>query len=71
MRTLLLDAEETAKQEEKKEKAQKRQHPFFRGLENGQEVAPPFFAQKWVFENPQKPYFYSASRKKLGGRHFF
>ena len=42
------------------------------GLENGQEVVPPFFPKKsgFFFQNPQKPYFYSVSRKN-GWQPFF
>ena len=40
------------------------------GLENGQEVVPPFFPQKWG-QNPQKNPIFIAFPEKMGGRHFF
>ena len=49
-------------------KKPKKLHPFLGGLKNGQEVVPPFFPKEFLFsQNPQKPYFYSVSRKKGGG----
>ena len=50
LHTLLLDAEETEKRRRKKKKGPKRNNThFWGGLENGQEVVPPFFLQKIGF----------------------
>ena len=57
----MKDAEETEKQEEKQ----------LGGLENGQEVVPPFFPENGGFQNRQKPRFYSVSRKKKVATMFF
>ena len=53
--TLLLDAEETEKRRKKRPK--KGNTHFLGGLENGQEVVPPFFSKNRVFQNPQKNLF--------------
>ena len=58
------------KQEEKKRPRKCNTH-FLGGLENGQEVVPPFFSRKnRVFQNPQKPIFI-VFPEKMGGNHFF
>ena len=61
-------------QKKQKNKKNKKQRPkktpiLWGGLENGQEVVPPFFP-KMFSQNPQKALFYSVSRK-MGGNHFF
>ena len=67
--TLLLDAEETEKRRKKQKKESNTQK--MGGLENGQEVVPPFFPQKiGFFEILKNPYFYSVSRKN-GWSPFF
>ena len=73
MSTFLLDAEETEKKKTKNKKSKqtkKSNTHFLGGLENGQDVVPPFFPKNRVFQNPQKNLFYSVSRK-MGGNHFF
>ena len=52
--TLLLDAEETEKRRKKNKESNTQK---MGGLENGQEVVPPFFPKNGVFQNPQKPLF--------------
>ena len=64
MSTLLLDAEET-------EKTQKSNTQKMGGLENGQEVVPPFFPKKWGFSKSSKTPIFIAFPEKMGGRHFF
>ena len=49
--TLLLDAEETEKRRKKKQKSNTQK---MEGLENGQEVVPPFFPKKWGFSKSSK-----------------
>ena len=66
MNALLLDAKETEKQEE----GPTILHPFLGGLENGQEVVPPFFPKKRVFKILKNPYFI-VFPEKVGGGHFF
>ena len=67
--TLLLDAEETEKEEKKG--PQKSNTQFLGGLENGQEVVPPFLSKKSGFSKSSKtPIFYSVSRKN-GWQPFF
>ena len=61
--TLLLDAEETKRPE-------KNNTHFGGGLENGQEVGPPFLAQESFFQILKNPYSFSVSQK-MGGGHFF
>ena len=70
--TLLLDAEETEKRRKKKERPKKKSNTqFLGGLQNGQEVVPPFFSKKSGFsKSSKKPYFYSVSRK-IGWQPFF
>ena len=59
------------KQQNKKEKRPKKSNThFLGGLENGQEVVPPFFPQKGVFKILKSPHFYSVSRKN-GWRPLF
>ena len=58
------------KKEEKKEGPKKSNIHFLGGLENGQEVVPPFFPKNRVFQNSQKPYFI-VFPEKMGGNHFF
>ena len=41
------------------------------GLENGQEVVPPFFPKKWGFSKSSKNPIFIAFPEKMGGRHFF
>ena len=41
------------------------------GLENGQEVVPPFFSKKWGFFKILKNPIFIAFPEKMGGRHFF
>ena len=56
MSTLLLDAEETEKTRRKK--GPKKITPIFvGGLENGQEVVPPFFSKKTGFSKSSKTLF--------------
>ena len=51
----MLDAEETEKKEEKKRKAKKKSNTqFLGGLQNGQEVVPPFFSKKSGFSKSSK-----------------
>ena len=46
------------KKEEKKRKAKKKGYTQkMGGLQNGQEVVPPFFSKKRVFQNSLKPLF--------------
>ena len=57
--TLLLDAEETEKRKKKKKgKGQKKSNTqFLGGLENGQEVVPPFLSKKSGFSKSSKTLF--------------
>ena len=55
MSTLLLDAEETEKRRKKRPK--KSNIHFLGGLENGQEVVPPFFSKKSGFSKFSKKLF--------------
>ena len=66
MHTLLLDAEETEKRRKKKSNTQK-----MGGLQNGQEVVPPFFPQNSGFSKSSKTPIFIAFPEKMGGRHFF
>ena len=68
--TLLLDAEETEKKKEKQKRPKKSNTHFWGGLENGQEVVPPFFPKIGFFKILKNPYFYSVSRKN-GWQPFF
>ena len=54
--TLLLDAEETEKRRKKKG-PKKSNTQFLGGLENGQEVVPPFFSKKSGFSKSSKNLF--------------
>ena len=58
------------KKEEKKE-AQKSNTQFLGGLENGQEVVPPFFSKKSGFSKSSKNPIFIAFPEKMGGNHFF
>ena len=69
--TLLLDAEETAKKEGKKRRPKKSNIHFLGGLENGQEVVPPFFSKKSGFSKFSKTPIFIVSPRKVGGNHFF
>ena len=68
--TLLLDAEETEKRRKKK-KPKKSNTQKMGGLENGQEVVPPFFPKKSGFLKSSKTPIFIAFPEKMGGRHFF
>ena len=68
--TLLLDAEETEKRRKKK-KQKKSNTQKMGGLENGQEVVPPFLPQKSGFLKSSKTPIFIAFPEKVGGRHFF
>ena len=50
------------KQKNKKKQKAKNNTQFLGGLENGQEVVPPFLPKKGVFKILKNPYFYSVSR---------
>ena len=70
--TLLLDAEETEKRRKTKKKKNKKSNTQkMGGLENGQEVVPPFFSQKMGFFKILKNPYFIAFPEKMGGRHFF
>ena len=70
--TLLLDAEETEKRRKKKKRKQKKSNTQkMGGLENGQEVVPPFFPKKSGFSKSSKTPIFIAFPEKMGGRHFF
>ena len=67
--TLLLDAEETEKQEEKK--AKKSNTHFWGGpWKRAGSSSTIIYPKIGFFQNPQNPYSYSVSRK-MGGNHFF
>ena len=71
--TLLLDAEETEKKEKTKKKAQKKGYTQkMGGLQNGQEVVPPFFSKKKTgFSKFSKTPIFIAFPEEMGGHHFF
>ena len=62
---------------QKKQKRRRKKRPkksnthFLGGLENGQEVVPPFFLQKIGFSKSSKTPIFIAFPEKLGGNHFF
>ena len=58
------------KQKNKKKNLKNNTH-FGGGLENGQEVVPPFFFPKNVFLKMLKSPFFIAFPEKVGGGHFF
>ena len=64
---LSLDAEET----EKWKKKQKNYTHFLGGLENGQEVVPPFFSKNSGFSKSSRTPIFRAFPEKMGGNHFF
>ena len=68
--TLLLDAEETEKQEEKERPKISNTH-FLGGLENGQEVVTPFFFPKIGFFKILKNPIFIVFPEKMGGKPFF
>ena len=59
------------KKEEKKKGQKKSNTHFWGGLENGQEVVPPFFPKKSGFSKSSKTPIFIAFPEKLGGNHFF
>ena len=62
------------KREEKKNKQTKKVTPKkwpLGGLQNGQEVVPPFFSKKTGFSKFSKTPIFIAFPKKMGGHHFF
>ena len=68
--TLLLDADETEKR--RKKKAKQKVTPIWGGgLENGQEVVPPFFSEKSGFSKSSKTPIFIAFPETLSGNHFF
>ena len=67
--TLLLDAEETEKR--RKKKTQKSNTQFLGGLENGQEVVPPFFSKKSGFSKSSKKPIFIAFPEKWVATIFF
>ena len=70
--TLLLDAEETEKRRKTKKKNQKKRNTQkMGGLENGQEVVPPFLSKKTGFSKSSKTPIFIAFPEKMGGNHFF
>ena len=72
LHTLLLDAEETEKRRKKKRKAKKKGYTQkMGGLQNGQEVVPPFFSKKTGFSKFSKTPIFIAFPEKMGGHHFF
>ena len=71
MSTLLLDAEETEKTEKEKKANKKSNTHFLGGLENGQEVVPPFFSKKSGFSKSSKNPIFIVFPEKMGGNHFF
>ena len=59
-------------QKKQKKKGQKKSNThFLRGLENGQEVVPPFFSKKSGFSKSSKNPIFIAFPAKMGGNHFF
>ena len=68
LHTLLLDAEESEKEEKKGQK--KSNTPKMGGLENGQEVVPPFLSKKTGFSKSSKTPFLSRFPKN-GWQPFF
>ena len=68
--TLLLDAEETEKKKKKKGQKKSNTH-FWGGLENRQEVVPPFFSKTSGLSKSSKTPIFIAFPEKLGGDHFF
>ena len=59
----------TEKEEEKK-RPKKSNTQFLGGLENGQEVVPPFFSKKSGFSKSSKTPIFIVFPEKMGGRHF-
>ena len=66
LHTLLLDAEETEKRRKKKGPKKKGYTQFLGGLENGQEVVPPFFFKKTGFSKFSKTPIFIAFPEKNG-----
>ena len=62
----MLDAEDTEKQEEQK----KSNTHFWGGLENGQEVVPPFFAQEGFFKILKAPILIAFPEKWVAATFF-
>ena len=59
------------KKEEKKKAQKKSNTQKMGGLENGQEVVPPFFPKKTGFSKSSKTPIFIAFPEKMGGNHFF
>ena len=59
------------KKKKKKKGPKKNNTQKMGGLENGQEVVPPFFSKKSGFSKSSKNPTFIAFPKKLGGNHFF
>ena len=59
------------KQKKKKKKNKKSNTHFLGGLEDGQEVVPPFLSKKSGFSKSSKTPIFIAFPEKLGGNHFF
>ena len=56
----------------KKKKGPKKSNThFWGGLENGQEVVPPFFSKKSGFSKFSKTPIFIVFPEKMGGNHFF
>ena len=55
----------------RKKRPKKNNTHFLGGLENGQEVVPPFFPKKGIFQNPQKPNFIVFPEKWMAATFFW
>ena len=58
-------------QKKEEKKAKKSNTHFLGGLENRQEVVPPFFPKHRVFQNSQKKTIFIEFPEKLGGNHLY
>ena len=71
LHTLLQDAEETEKRRTKKKGPPKKNTQKMGGLENGQEVVPPFSSKRTGFSKSSKTPIFIVFPEKMGGNHFF
>ena len=59
------------KKKRKKKGPKKSNAQFLGGLQNGQEVVPPFFSKKSGFSKSSKKPIFIVFPEKMGGNHFF
>ena len=67
----MLKKQKKEEKQKKKKNQKKSNTQKMGGLENGQEVVPPFFPKKSGFLKSSKTPIFIAFPEKMGGRHFF